>query len=67
MGFVTLCLKNEVYPRTYRKNGVKFFTPATFVNEEPVENVMYINSEMVSWVREATRDEIEDYFKHGGY
>ena len=45
---------------------VKFFTPATFPNEELDENVIYINSEMVSWMHEATRDEIEDYFKHGG-
>lgn len=66
MVFMTLCLKNEIYPRTYRRSKVKFFTPATFPNEELDENVIYINSEMVSWMHEATRDEIEDYFKHGG-
>lgn len=55
-----------MYDHQNRRNTVKFFTPTTLANEEPDENVIYVNSEMVSWVRKATRDEIEDYFKYGG-
>jgi len=65
VGYVTLLLKNERNPRTYKRDEIKFFTPKTFAEEEPNEGVLYINSEMVAWMREANNEEIRERMHKG--
>ena len=65
MGYVTLLLKNNTSPRTFKRDEIRFFTPEELFDTELDESVLYINSNMVEWVREANNEEIRERMRKG--
>lgn len=65
MSYLTLLLKNETNPRTYKQSEVRFFTPEQLFDTEIDDNVLYINADMVKWVREATSIETRERMQKG--
>lgn len=64
MDGITLQIKGEDEPRIFDRQDIRFFTPEELFDMEIDNNVLYINSNMVEWAREATPHECREV---GGY